>query len=49
VNDVIVLAHAGEEALPVFIPLVVIAVLIAIARRRGEGDRGEDEDSREPD
>ena len=41
-NDYIVLAHAGEEGLSVFIPVLLIGLFLVVkARREREDDDGE--------
>jgi hypothetical protein len=48
VSEHIVLAHAGEEALPILIPIVLVIVFMIIKSRRhfdgDRDDRGENKD-----
>jgi hypothetical protein len=37
-NPPFYLAHAGEEGLVILIPLVIIAILIAISKKKGPPD-----------
>lgn len=45
-NDTVVLAHMGEEALPVLLPLVLVALFVYLAARRRPRDDDEDTDRR---
>ena len=44
-GDYIVLAHAGEEALPVLLPIMVIGIFLAIKSSRAHDGPDDDEPS----
>jgi hypothetical protein len=50
-RDTIVLAHMGEEALPLLLPLILAVVFLYISARHARRDDGDDrdgEDRRDP-